>query len=47
MVKFWNVVLAIALVTAIVLYGVLLHQHDVEADKMAKTMTQEQWNRIH
>lgn len=47
MMKWTNLLLAIALVTAIVLYGVMLHQHDVEADKMAKTMTQEQWNRIH
>lgn len=47
MMKWTNLLLAIALVTAIVLYGVMLHQHDVEADIMAKTMTQEQWNRIH
>ena len=44
--KLTNVLLAIALIVAITMYGVMLHQHDVEADKMAKTMTQEQWNSI-
>ena len=44
--KWTNLMLAIALLAAVVLYGVALHQHDVGADRAAMIMTQEQWNRI-
>lgn len=44
--RFWDVVIAVALIAAIVLYGALLHRHDVEADKMAMELTQEQWDSI-
>ena len=37
--KAFNVLVIIVIVFALTFYGILLHQHDVETDKVIKNMT--------
>ena len=46
MTKREKIIITILAVIAISLYGYLLHMHDVEADKLAMSMTQEMWDSI-